>query len=158
MAKAGQARFVAEGPNRVKASAFGLYFPPGKFPQPLLFFDQPKAAQALFVAGGLNTPQLPLLGCISRKGNVRSCNLSADDGRRSWAVRPESDRREEPVSGPGPLSGKAEYAVPVSRSLVPRSEERLQGGAVSPVTQRQRRLRRDRSRKGAERSEGVPRA
>ena len=33
LAKAEQARFVAEGPNRVKASAFGLYFPTGKSPQ-----------------------------------------------------------------------------------------------------------------------------
>ena len=50
--------------------------------------------------------------------------------------------------------GRARPPFPSFGSPVPRSEVRLQGGAVSPVTQRQRRLRRDRSRKGAERSAG----
>ena len=69
------------------------------------------------------------------------CNLTAGDGRRFRPVRTESARREEPVSGPGPLSGKAETAGPVFRSPVPRSGGRAQwslrfraAGRGRPVT------------------------
>ena len=36
------------------------------------YCNQPKAELVLFVAAGPNMPTTPILGCISRKGNVRS--------------------------------------------------------------------------------------
>ncbi len=86
--------------------------------------------------------QLPPLGLISRKGNIRSWNhrraMAGDSGRD---VRLGRNRTGETAGASPGLSGKAEAAGPVLRSPVPPSEGRAQwrlrfraAGRGRPVT------------------------
>ena len=74
-----QSRLRNAGPNRCSYRIWAFCFPQGKLPQFRSPSVQPKAELVLFVAAGPNMPTAPLLDCISRKGNVRSCDLG---GRR----------------------------------------------------------------------------
>ena len=98
MAKAEQARFWLQ-PNRAQVSAFGLYFPSRKCPQPCPCPVQSKSARALFVAEGPNMPKVPVLGVISHKGNVRSI--------RSPCFQPK------PVQGGTLAAGQGTQQLPV---------------------------------------------
>ena len=77
-------------------------------------------------------------------------NSQADDGRRFCWETPGSQRNRE--GEPGASPGSPERPSLPTRSM---SDGRLQGGAVPTAAERQRRLRRDSSRKGAGRSEGL---
>ena len=63
-------------------------------------------------------------------GGAEDTVITAGDGRRFRPVRAESARREEPVYGPGPLSGKAEPATPQPFLPFPGAETRASAGRV----------------------------
>ena len=103
-------------------SAFGLYFPKGNIRSPVPYCDQPKAELVLFVAAGPNMPTTPFLGCFPVREIIRSCNPSADNGRRfrrdasgsegsgspvGYPAQPEATRTSRPKQAAGRSDSKA---------------------------------------------------
>ena len=95
-------------------------FPEGKCPQPFPFPFSPNRRKESFWPRPKPTQTTGFGRLISRKGNVLSWK-SAGEGRRFRPVRAESARREEPVYGPGPLSGTAAPAAPQPFSRSPQA-------------------------------------